>query len=150
MNEEQLFYQFNFARQSTLKELDETTIEQADKMLEGFSNNIHWNFGHILVASEHIFHFVEENAVLPKPYWDFFNPGTSPKEWHGTPPSMKEVRAHLEDQAKRLEKATRGRLDSEMEKTFFGMKTIGELIFFFTCHENLHLGTIKGLKQALR
>ncbi|MFC7392338.1 DinB family protein [Scopulibacillus cellulosilyticus] len=150
MNQEQLFYQMNFVRQSTLKELDETTEEQVDKMLKGFSNNIHWNFGHILAATEHILQFVGERSSFLESYGSYFNPGTSPKEWKDTPPSIREIRKQLEEQPKRLEKILKGRLNEEMEKTFFGMKSIGELVAYFNCHESLHVGTVKGLKQALR
>lgn len=150
MNEEQLFGQMIFWRQKTLKALDATTEEEADKMPEKFSNNLRWNFGHILVLTDSILlKAIGETITVQERYIHYFDGGTSPKDWKEAPPSLDELRRNLEAQALRLEAILKGRLDEGLAKPFLGLNTIGGLLLFAMNHECLHLGTINGLKKGL-
>lgn len=154
MNESMIFQQMRFIRNRTLAALDATTEEMADKVPEGFANNIRWNLGHIYVTQEKLaYSFLQEDPYLPEGYLHFFNAKTSPSTWESTPPSLAELRNLLATQLDRLEETFRGRLAEKGEKPFrlgehVQFDTLAEVLSFMNWHEGLHQGTISSLKRA--
>ncbi|TCP30583.1 DinB family protein [Scopulibacillus darangshiensis] len=150
MNEALLFKQLNFWRNRTLAILDETTEEEADKMREGFSNNIRWNLGHILVIHDRLLlSLAGEPSSVPDSYVAYFNKGTSPADWEDAPPTLTELRGKLEAQPMKLEEVLTGRLEEKLVTPLKGMETVKEMIAFAPTHEAMHVGTILGLKKSL-
>ncbi|BCB06028.1 DinB family protein [Bacillus sp. KH172YL63] len=157
MNDHMLFQQMDFIRQRTIAALDTTTEAHADEIPSGFRNSIRWNLGHILLSHENlVYSFAGENEQksLPPTYDELFSFNTSPETW-GTlvPPSLAELREHLEAQPKRLRETFSGRLDETGEKPFVlggntTFTTIGEVLSFANWHEGLHQGTITSIKRV--
>ncbi|MFC4617151.1 DinB family protein [Camelliibacillus cellulosilyticus] len=151
MEAKQTFHLFTFARKNTLKELDATSEAIADKMAEGFSNNIRWNFGHIVTVTESIVcRLAGATSELPGNYMTLFASGTSPKDWQGEVPSLKELREQLEKQMARIQNTFYDKLDNKTVEDFLGLETVRDAILFAIYHEGMHLGTIKGLKKGLQ
>lgn len=153
MNDSQLLKQFTFWRYRTIQALEATTEEQADRLPEGFTNTVRWNLGHILVTAEFALdRFTEMQNNLPVPYPALFKAGTRPDEWTEDPPSLSELKHQLLEQNTRLNKLD-GQLRDPLQSDFsigsyLKLETIGELLLFLMNHENLHLGTISGIKRA--
>lgn len=150
MNEEQLFELMNFWQKQTLDLLDLTNEEEADVILEGFSNNLRWNLGHILISLPGlVMPRIGENFPYPKEYLTYFNRGTSPKDWTDTPPSLNEIKEKMEAQTELIKQHVTGKCDQPLEKPFMGMTTVGGLLAFAINHEVLHIGTILGMRKVV-
>ncbi|MFK3959661.1 DinB family protein [Pseudalkalibacillus hwajinpoensis] len=153
MEDAQLLKQFTFWRYRTLQALDAVTEEQADVLPEGFTNTVRWNFGHVLVTAEFVLdRFTEMEKSLPTNYSALFKAGTRPGDWTGEPPSLTEIKHYLIEQNKRISELE-GKLSESLQNDFsigsyLTLETVGELILFLMNHENLHLGTISGIKRA--
>ena len=153
MNDSQVLKQFAFWRYQTIQALDATTEEQADRLPEGFTNTIRWNLGHILVTADFALErFTEMEKLLPGNYTALFKAGTRPEEWIESPPSLAEIKQYLLEQNNHI-KDLEGKLRDPLQQEFsigsyLNLKTIDELLLFLMNHENLHLGTISGLKRA--
>jgi len=150
MNEEQVFEQFRMWRRWTIElvdSLDETTL---DRIPKGFSNNIRWNIGHILVGWDHcVFTNLQKDRQLPLQYHTMFPSDSMPSLWVDTPPSLFELRNSLLKQQEDLINASRGRLEDKLIEPFLHMNTIGEMILFQMTHEALHAGVITSIRRCL-
>ncbi|WP_409271642.1 DinB family protein [Neobacillus sp. SCS-31] len=150
MKEEQLFEQMKLWRNWTVELLRTIPKEVVDEIPNGFNNNIRWNVGHILVGWDHtMFPSVNEERRLPMSYHLMFPRGSKPEVWTEQPPSMDELITLLEEQPILIEKACKGHLDKPLKEPFLGLKTVGDMLVFHMNHENLHMGTIKSMKQIL-
>lgn len=153
MNDSQLLKQFTFWRYRTIQALDATSEEQADYLPEGFTNTVRWNLGHILVTADFALErFTDIEKILPGHYTALFKAGTRPEEWMESPPTLVEIKHYLLEQNNCM-KELEGKLDDSLQHDFsigsyLNLKTTGELLLFLMNHENLHLGTISGLKRA--
>lgn len=149
MNEEQIFKQINIVRQGTLGELEGLSEEQADQTPEGFHNNVRWNLGHIYTVQNALLtKFGGKKIDMPSRYLELFAPGTKPADWEGDVPKLAELKEKLEAQPKKLKEALTGQLDDKAAEEFNTLSTVGEILNFTIYHEGLHVGTIKGLKNA--
>ncbi|PFG12573.1 DinB family protein [Bacillus sp. es.036] len=153
MNDSQVLKQFTFWRYRTIQALDAVTKEQADCLPEGFTNTVRWNLGHILVTAEFALdRFTDMEKSLPGNYTPLFKAGTRPEQWAESPPSLAEIKYYLLEQINRI-KELEGKLRDPLQHEFsigsyLELETIGELLLFLMNHENLHLGTISGIKRA--
>lgn len=149
LNEEMIFKQINLIRQNTLKEMEGLSKEQADQKPEGFNNTIRWNLGHICVVQNILLSkFGGKNIETPSHYLELFAPGTKPTDWKGEVPTLDELKQSLEEQPEKLKEALAGQLEEKSEETFQSLSTIGELLNFTMYHEAMHVGMIKGIKNA--
>ncbi|WNS76253.1 DinB family protein [Bacillus sp. DTU_2020_1000418_1_SI_GHA_SEK_038] len=142
-----------------VREITEKTItnipeEMADTIPQGFNNNIRWNFGHIAFIQEKlIFGVLGEEMRIPSHYEHLFGAGTSPADWKGTPPSLREIADVLKEQKTRIKNFIQGRFHERLPTPFTnrsGIKfyTVGETFLFSFYHEALHIETIKQLYRA--
>lgn len=151
MTEKQLLLLLSFWRQYTLNVIEDITEDEADHIPDGFSNNLRWNIGHILVSSAGLL-LPRLGADIPYPsvYLEQFNRGTSPKEWTSAPSSLATLKEELKAQPELLKAHLHGRLDEPLTESFIELDTIGGLVGFAINHEMLHAGVIMGMKKALR
>lgn len=150
MNEEQVFEQFRMWRNWTIELVESLEEILLDDIPKGFSNNIRWNIGHILVGWDHaIFTNLQKDRQLPLQYHSMFPSGSMPSLWVETPPSLIELRNSLCKQQDDVIDATRGRLEVKLIEPFLHMNTIGELILFQLSHEAFHAGVITSIRRCL-
>ena len=150
MTEEQVFEQLKLWREWTVEYLQTIPEAIVDQIPTGHNNSIRWNAGHILVGWDHtIFPAVNVDRQMPISYHLMFSGGSKPENWKEEPPSMDKLIKQLEKQAILIERVCRGRLDEQLKEPFLGMRTLGDMVFFHLNHENLHMGTIKSMKQML-
>lgn len=148
MNEEQIFKQVDMVRQSTLKEMEGISEEQADQIPDGFRNNIRWNLAHIYVTQNMLLsNYGGKNIETPTRDLEMFAPGTKPADWEGEAPSLEEIKQQLEDQPVKLKETLSGQMDDEAEEAFMSLPTVGEILNFTLYHEGAHVGIIKAIKK---
>jgi hypothetical protein len=149
MNEAQVFEQFRLWRRWTIELVDSLDEIIIDRIPHGFSNNIRWNIGHILVGWDHaVYTNLQKDRQLPPQYHAMFPTGSMPSLWVDTPPSLIELRNNLVKQQDELIDAARGRLEENLLEPFLHMNTIGEIILFQLTHEALHAGIITSIRRS--
>ncbi|WP_161524696.1 DinB family protein [Alteribacter lacisalsi] len=140
----------HFWRERLTQSLEAADEELACRIPDGFSNNIKWNAGHILVNFYEKTGTLADRAVdLPADYQKAFSKGTSPEHWADLDvPELTRIIALLKEQAEWLDQQSEQIFTAKLEKSFRGMDTGEELVQFLTAHDCLHLGVINSIKNA--
>lgn len=152
-----LFNQLAFVRRQTLKLLDGVTEELADRIPEGFRNNLRWNLGHIYVVCERLaFKQLNIPLHLPNGFTEQFEIGTSPSTGPVAfpVPSLSELETLLKEQQERIRTALAHRLQEKIVPpytTTSGMvlETPEQFLSFNLYHEGMHISVIKLYKVLL-
>jgi hypothetical protein len=153
--EKELFNHFHFVRGQTIAALDATTEELADKIPEGFLNNIRWNLGHIYLSLDNLLYsYLGENHTITDEFMEMFQYHTSPKDWDQSKvPSLKQLKDLLIEQENRIKETFTNRVHEQGERVFdlgnVQLKSLAEVFSFALWHEGRHQGVIIGLKRAL-
>lgn len=148
MNDKNLFGQINFWRTIMIELLKESSEESLYKIPDGFSNNLIWNAGHVLVTyDEYLSKLVDEKKQLEKVYYQCFSTGTNPADWIEGPPPLQSIMQHMEEQPYVMEKLLAGRLQEKLSQPLAYEKTVEELLCFLISHECYHLGTMKSISR---
>lgn len=152
-----LFKQTAFVRGQTLKLMEGVTEEIADRIPEGFRNNIRWNLGHIYVVLERLaFQYIGLPQHLPEGFKEHFEYGTSPLN---NPvsirvPTLKELEALLKNQQERIHEALAHRLQEKVNPPYttsagMTLETPEQFLSFSLYHEGMHLSVIRLYKSLL-
>ncbi|KAA9021621.1 DinB family protein [Niallia endozanthoxylica] len=123
------------------------TEDVADILPEGFSNNIRWNIGHVLVVTEKF--LFADKGNLPAQYYEFFAPGTKPSDWTGEVPTIAVLVQQLEKQYNRIKDLPNETFNEKLAEPLLGNHTVGELAVFSCFHESYHLGQIMAMKRTI-
>ncbi len=140
-------------RVNVLKMVEGFSIEQLNKIPEGFNNNLIWNIGHLVAVQQNLCY---KQAGLPitveEAYFDTYKSDTKPNGLAGE--------ADLE-QIKQLLVSTIDQLEIDYNNNLFvnyvprptrynvDINNIDEAITFLLFHEGLHTGYILALKRSL-
>ena len=134
--------------------IGELTIQELNKIPEGFNNNIIWNLGH-LVASQQGLCYIRA-GLPPVSGEDFilnYKTGTKPEKF---------IDAGELELIKNLLMTTLDQLESDYGKNIFTgyqswstrygvvLASIDDALDFLPFHEGLHLGTINSLKRLVK
>lgn len=156
MLDELIFRQIEFAREQTLKTVQDLTDDHVRVIPDGFRNHILWNLGHIALAHERFaFHFsgLTQYFQIPEDYIKLFAMGTSPLDWTSEGPRLNEVLKILRDQPERIRTALTGKLEEQVTpfttSVGFTMETIGQLLNYCSYHEALHFSVIQLYKRLI-
>jgi len=144
------FKTWTTSRQLYLKFFD-YSLEQLNKIPEGFNNNLIWNIGHIIVAQQSL---VYRSSTLPlyisDEMVDLYKPGTKPT---GTT-TQAEV-----DELKELLISLVGKTETDFNNgiftsynerttiTGFHLASIKDAVEFNNYHEGLHLGYMMSIRK---
>lgn len=130
---------------------DNYTTEQLNKVPEGFSNNLIWNIGHIVVSQQMLMYLASGNT--PNIYMeliDRYKRGTRP-ERDATPEEIAEIRSLLFTLIDKSEEdynaglfTTYGERKTELG---FTLTSIEDAIEFNNYHEATHLGIMMSLRK---
>lgn len=133
--------------------IDHYTLEQMNKIPEGFSNNLVWNLGHIIVAQQGL---VYRLSGLPINVTDEMNE----KYRNGSKPTGTTTQAEV-DELKALlfslleqtkEDYTAGKFVAYKEYTTgtgFHLANIKDAMEFNNYHEGLHLGFMMNIRKFI-
>ncbi|WNQ11868.1 DinB family protein [Paenibacillus aurantius] len=155
--EHALIKQLDFVRSQTLKAMQGITEEEADRIPEGFRNNLRWQFGHIYVVLErHAFQYIGLPLHLPEGYKEQFEYNTSPltRPESVRVPALPEIEGLMKEQVGRIREALGGRMQEEVPepyRTSSGalLKTPEDFLSLDLYHEGMHFGVIKLYKALL-
>ena len=163
--------EFEIARQSLWKDLEQTSGDIYDIQPKGFNNTIHWQLGHILTTAENflfgqnvqvpashneIFGFgfhkqFHENPVkqLPASYNELFGFGSKPSNWSGDVPTVDTLVEQLKNQLNRIKKLPDEIFEIKLPEPIMGKETYGELASMTAFHESNHIAQIHIMKKLI-
>lgn len=139
------------SRKLYLDFFDNYSVEQLNKVPNGFSNNLIWNIGHIIVAQQSL---VYRGSNLPMyiadDLVDLYKPGTKP-----TRPVSEEEINELKSLLTSLIEQTEEDLKSEKFDTYnerttvtgFHLASLEDALEFNNYHEGLHLGYMMSIRK---
>ena len=131
--------------------LDKYTLDQLNKVPEGFSNNLIWNIGHIIVAQQSLIYassgletYISDELV------DLYKPGTKPSG-QATECDVKEIKALLMSLVDKTEADfTQGKFvtyNERMTRTGFYLSSLTDAFEFNNYHEGIHLGYMMSIRK---
>ena len=141
-------------RSFVLKNLEDLTTEQYNKIPEGFNNNIIWNLGHMIAAQQGVCYI--RAGLAPRVGEDIISSFKS---------STKPERAFSEDEIENIQAlffSTLDQLEEDYNSNIFGgytawatrygieLATIDDALNFLPFHEGLHSGCIGALKRLVK
>ena len=147
------FYVLNQTRSNILKAIESYSIEELNKIPEGFSNNLIWNFGHVIVTQQLLCYAL---ANLPMQLSDEivskYRKGSKPSEFV----SQSEFE-FLKEQVFELPKQTAEDFKKGVFEAYNAYTTsfnvvinnVEEAITFNNVHEGLHFGSILALRKLI-
>ncbi|QQE75863.1 DinB family protein [Brevibacillus composti] len=148
-----VWQQYELIRGLTLSGMQEISEAQADIVPEGFSNNLRWNLGHILLSQDALL-YGPTGIKVPSSYGALFSPGTKPADWQGEVPSLETLSQQLQEQTARIKNDFADRLQEKLPTPFSlrgkaQIDTFGEMLLFTLYHEGMHSGIMSQLKKAV-
>ncbi len=145
-----LFNQLESYRGIILEAIESVTEEQANRVPDGFKNNIRWNLGHIYIDQYlWIYALTKESSEEIKRLNTWFGYGTSPSNFEEGTPTLEELRELLSRQPHDIKNSYGNRLEEEFAPTEMGMYTIEQVLSRTIFHEGLHLQAILDLKKFI-
>jgi hypothetical protein len=133
---------------------DQYTLEQLNKVPEGFNNNLIWNIGHIIVVQQMlVYKGSGQEALISGDLIMRYMPGTKPE---------REIMQEEADELKALLFTTIDKTEEDYHdgslftayterktKLGFSISTVEDAIAFNNYHEGTHLGIMMGLKKFI-
>jgi len=129
------------------------TLEQLNKTPIGFSNNLIWNIGHIIVAQQVLIYKSSAlQGYVSQELFELYKPGTRPTE----KTSENEVRELKELLISLIEKTEtdfyKGEFTIYNERTTgtgFHLGSLKEALEYNNYHEGLHLGLMMNIRKFI-
>lgn len=141
------------ARQNVLKMIDGLSLEQINKIPDGYTGNIAWHIGHIITTQQGLIYGLSRNAMsLEKTFIDRYKKGTKPQ----APIDQTELDFIKSELAKQPHQ-----LIQDNEKNIFQTYTVFKTAFgneitcfqdavsFNNLHEGMHIGYIMAMKHLV-
>lgn len=148
---ESLFKTWETSRKLYLKFFDDYSLDQLNKVPDGFNNNLIWNIGHIIVAQQSlIYNLSDLDGYLPDSLVELYKPGTKPTglTTQAECDELKGLLTSLIDQTKADFQA--GKFTTFRERTTrtgFHLATLEDAFQFNNYHEGLHLGYMMSIRK---
>lgn len=142
-------------RELFIELVESLSIEELNKIPEGFNNNIIWNFGHIIVSTHGLCYL--RSAVMPDikiPFVEKYRKGSKPESFI----SKEEMGAlkmqavsSLENIEKDYDTGVFKNITPYSTATYsYEMNSIEEIVACCVAHESLHYGYALALKRAIK
>lgn len=148
---EVLFEQLRTYRGELLSMVEGLSEAEAEKIPEGFNNNIRWNLGHVCLDQYlWIQVLTKEEPPIPSSFNEWFGYGTHPSHFTEETPSLHKLIEILKEQPKVIQERYHDRLEEEFAPTEMGMHTLEQVFIRTIFHEGLHMGAIQALKRRIK
>ena len=136
-----------------LKTITDLTLEQVNKIPEGFQNNIAWNMGHLVVVQQFLNYKLSNLPMyIDYDFVDRYTKGGIPKKDILTDEfkMIKELLLSLVDRLKDDYNNTKfNTYNLYLTSPNVNLTTIEEAIQFNNFHEGIHLGSVLALKKLV-
>lgn len=140
-------------REILLKILDNHSLEQLNKIPEGFSNNLIWNIAHCVSAQQSLVYKL--SGVPSKVSEDFivkYRKGTKP-EGDVSQPEVNEIRRLLSETLHQAEKDYADKIfvnyTEYTTSMGFTLRNVEDALSFNNYHEGTHTGIILSIRKFL-
>lgn len=135
------------------KFLGDYTLEQLNKVPEGFNNNLIWNIAHIVVVQQMlVYNLSGLPMMVSKEMVDTYKRGTRP-ERDLTQPEIDEIKTLLTTTIDQTEKDFAAGIFKNYNEfttmTGFNLKTAEEAMAFNYYHEAVHTGMMMSIRKFL-
>lgn len=141
------------SRQLLLKFLEEYDTTQLNKIPEGFSNNLIWNIGHIIVAQQGLVYKSSGlEGYISDELFDLYKPGTKPsgKTSSEEIQTLKNLLTELIPLTlKDLEAGIFVNYKERQTATGFHLANVQDALEFNNFHEGLHMGYMMSIRKFL-
>jgi hypothetical protein len=144
-------------RQNLLAQIDGLTAEQLNKIPEGYNNNIIWNLGHLICATQSLCYMrAGQSITVEDKYFSPYRTTTKPATFIDETEieKIKQLFIHTLDglQADFDKKLFDNYSPSENIMRVYGieLKTIDDALEFLLYHEGYHTGYILALKRLVQ
>lgn len=140
-------------RKLILETLKDYTIEQLNKVPEGFNNNIIWNLGHIVASQQGICYKRSGlEIVVPEDFFDTYKSGSKPERF---------INQEEYEELKTLFISTLDKLEEDLDAGIFvnytsvmtrynvELNSIEDGVSFLPFHDGLHIGYIMSLRKLV-
>lgn len=133
--------------------LDNYSLEQLNKVPSGFSNNLIWNIGHIIVVQQMLVYSLSDLPIMiPNEMIEKYKKGTRP-ERDATQEEIDEIRSLLYTPVDKTEED----LKKGIFKTYrpftsmsgFSMNSAEDAMEFNNYHEAMHTGIMMGIRKFI-
>lgn len=140
-------------RKALEKILDKYSLEQLNKVPEGFKNNLIWNVAHVVVTQQLLVYKLSGlPMMIDDKIVDLYKKGTK-TERPATALEVAEIKKLLFTTLDKTEKDLQNRVFSNYNdyetSTGFVLKSVQDAISFNNFHEGIHLGYILALKKSI-
>ncbi|MFT3903394.1 MAG: DinB family protein [Niabella sp.] len=137
--------------------VDELSLDELNKVPEGFNDNIIWNLGHIMVSSYVLMYLrTEANPVFQVPYLEKYGIGSRPeKDNPATAEDVANVKSLVVDSINEIEQDLHQGVFDNMTpfptKTYgIDMKTPEDILAWIFAHDAMHFATAKAYQRMIR
>lgn len=139
------------SRNLYLQYFENYSLEQLNKIPNGFNNNLIWNIGHIIVAQQAlIYKGSGHKGYISDELFELYKPGTKPLE-QTTEAQVMELKNLLLSLIDKTEADYYdGKFTTYHERvsgTGFHLGSISDAFEFNNYHEGLHLGCMMGIRK---
>jgi len=136
-----------------LKEIENFSTEQLNKIPEGFNNNIAWNLGHMIAAQQGICYKRSGlDTTITEDFFHTYKPGTKPEKIIDTA-EITFIKEQLFTTLEQLEADMNTGIfvnyTQVMTRYGIELNSIDEAISFLPFHEGLHIGYIMSLRKLV-
>ena len=145
------FKTWKTSRELIKKFIAEYSLEQLNAIPEGFSNNLIWNIGHVIIAQQAlIYKACGLDGLIPDRLYPLYKPGSTP--------TGKTTQAEVEELSQLLESTINSTIEDfekglfqnfkpRMTGTGFYLADITDAFEFVNFHDGLHLGYMMSLRK---
>jgi hypothetical protein len=140
-------------RNICLNFLNKYSLEQLNHIPTGFSNNLIWNIGHIVVVQQRLIYALSNLPLnIPEELLNTYKPGTKPTG-NTTQAEVDELKTLLISLVERTKiDYSEGKFQSFNEittSTGFNLASTDDAITFNNFHEGLHLGYMLSIRKFI-
>lgn len=131
--------------------LDKYSIDQLNKIPDGFNNNLIWNIGHIITSQQFLIYGLSNLQMhVPSGLFDLYKPGTKPTR-PISQDEANELKALLTSLVEQTEKdLSAGKFVTFTERmtiTGFHLTSLRDALEFNNYHEGLHMGYMLAIRK---
>ena len=129
------------------------SLEQLNKTPVGFSNNLIWNIGHIIVAQQGLIYKSSDlQGYVSQELFDLYKPGTKPtgKTSENEIKELKELLISLIEKTETdFYKGEFKIYNERTTSTGFHLGSLNEALEYNNYHEGLHLGLMMNIRKFI-
>lgn len=150
---ESIFKTWKTSRKLYLDFFEKYTLEQLNKIPDGFNNNLIWNIGHVIVAQQALVYIGSDlQGYIPGELYRLYKPGTKPTR-RISKIEVDELKKLLISLIEKTETDfANGKFvtfNERMTDTGFDLTTLKDAFEFVNFHEGLHLGHMMAIRKFI-